>query len=90
MKQELLVLNGQHYELTAETNNQLVLLETQIKALTETRDEIRKIIQKEMEEKGERGPRAIMLHITASWEVEAGRHITGEILFWSSDFPFFW
>lgn len=52
MKQELLVLNGQQYELTAETNNQLVALETQIKALTDTRDEIRKIIQKEMEEKG--------------------------------------
>lgn len=52
MKNELLVLNGENYELTAETNNQLVALETQIKALTDVRDEVRKLIQKEMEEKG--------------------------------------
>lgn len=52
MKNELIVQNGGNYELTPETNNQLVALERQIKVLTDMRDEMRRFIQKEMEEKG--------------------------------------
>lgn len=50
--EHLIIKSGNDYALQEETNNQLVALERQIKMLTDTRDEIRKIIQKEMEEKG--------------------------------------
>lgn len=49
---ELIVKSKDTYDLEIETNNQLVLLENQIKILTEKRDEIRDLIRQEMEKKG--------------------------------------
>lgn len=50
--EEIIIKENENYSLTAATNNKLVLLEKQIKALTEQKNKIRDLIQKEMEEKG--------------------------------------
>ena len=49
---ELLIKTGNEYALQPQTNNQLVLLETQIEQLTKKRDEMRKLIMRAMEEEG--------------------------------------
>lgn len=43
---------GEQFQLNPQTNNQLVLLETQIKTLTEKRDAIRDLLMQEMKENG--------------------------------------
>ena len=49
---ELIIRQGDEYALTPQTNNQLVLLETQIVDLTKKRDEMRKLIMQAMQEEG--------------------------------------
>lgn len=49
---DLIIENSDKFELQAETTNKLVALETQIKRLTDLRNEVRDAIINEMEYKG--------------------------------------
>lgn len=49
---ELIIKNGDEYALAPQTNNQLILLETQIEELTQKRDGMRKLIMQAMQEEG--------------------------------------
>ena len=48
---ELIIVENHEGRLVPQTNNQLIMLENQIKQLTELRDKIRNLIKEEMEDK---------------------------------------
>lgn len=52
LMEELIVVENHEGKLLPQTNNQLVMLENQIKQLTETRDKLRALIKDEMEKYG--------------------------------------